>query len=1109
MNLTIIFVLTICISANAEGFSQRIHFSEKDVPLKEVFKVIQAQTGFTFVYTNGLLKKSSNVSINVMDTSLADFLSLCFKDQPLDYTLINNMVVVKERKREAIITVTASAPVQVALRGKILNEKGEPLGGATIIEKGTSNSTTSNATGNFVIQVADNKVVLLISFVGYQNMEVSAAGRNNLSITLSLQDAGMNDVVVVGYGRQKRNNVVGAVATLQNDELMRSNAPSISNSLSGRVAGIIAIQRGGEPGNDDAELLIRGRATLNDNGPLIMVDGIQRDLSQLNPNEIASISVLKDASATAIYGTRGANGVLLVTTKRGVSGKSSFSYNANAGFENVINTPQYLNAYDFARLHNRAQLNDDPSLSPDDLQYSEDDILKYKEHSSPFTHPDVDWWKEVIQPNAIQQKHSLAVSGGSNDFKYFISFGYLNQEGIYRSNNLKRYNSRINIDANLTPSTTVAIGISGDVEKISRPGTFYANEDKGVFSQLSFLPPNSFPVRNEDGTWASNDGQNPVADASMESGFRSENPLNLQSSISLNQRLDFMVKGLSLKFISAYDLGYSNYKDWFTPYLAYNNGQVLNDESLPRLFEGFGKYNNQTFETHLNYLRSFNKHDVSGLLLYTQTASYSNNINASRTDFVSPALPQLFAGPRTNIDNNGSASEGGREGYLGRFTYAFDKKYFAEVSFGYNGSENFPEGNRFGFFPALALGWNIKREHFFDQILFVDNFKLRASYGEVGNDRVGGRRFLYRSQVGFSGDDYVFGGSNPVPVQVIEFGGLPNIFVTWERAKKSNVGLDVDMMNYKFGLKLDVFFEKRDNILASRNASVPAYFGATLPVENIGKVDNSGFEAELRYKNSIGAFSYYVNVNYTFAQNKVRFIDEPENVPSYQKRAGYPIGQFYGFVVNGLYQTPEQINDLPKIFDAEEEVIIEPKLGQFIYKDINLDGVIDRLDQTAIGKSETPQSIYGLTLGADFKGIDINMLWQGASGFSVMRNDEAFYEFAFGGKAFNYVKDNWTPDNPNASYPRLSLTDNSYKREISSYWTHEANYLRLKSIEIGYTFPSRIFPRNAISKLRIYVSGTNMLTFSKEKDFDPESRSGQPLFYPITKLTSVGINLSF
>lgn len=988
------------------------------------------------------------------------------------------------------------------ITGKIVAAKnGEPLNGASVMVAGTTKGTVSNEKGIFSITAVSREDSLIISFTGYATQHVAIAGQTNITITLTEGETSLEDVVVVGYGRQAKQNVVGAVSVTKGEDIVKSNASSLSNSLAGRVSGVIAVQRSAEPGDDDAELFIRGMATLNDNSPLIMVDGIQRDFSQIDPNEIASISILKDASATAIYGTRGANGVILVTTKRGVTSKPVFNYTGYVGWQNVINVPDYLNSYDFARLYNQAALNDNPDLEPDELPYSDEDIQKYKDHSDPYTHPDIKWYESIIEPNALQTRHSVSMTGGSDKFRYFMLLGYLDQQGIYRSDNLTRYNGRINIDADVTKTTTISATVAGDFGHRSRPGTGNAKDDGGIFSLVVYLPPNAFPVKNEDGTWASLWGANPVADVTI-SGSRDNYPTNMQTAVNVNQRLDFITSGLSLKVVAASDFGYDNYKDFYTPYLSYYNGQEFGGDFKPSLWEGYSKYRNNTFETHLNYARTFNRHEVTALALYTQSAYTSSNIDASRTDYSTAVIPQLFAGPRTNIDNDGSASEGGREGLLGRLTYNYDKKYFFEASFGYNGSQNFPPGNRFGFFPAAAAGWNMKGENFMKNLDIISTLKLRGSYGEVGNDNVGYRSFLYKSPVYF-GSNYVFGGSSPVPVQTIYAGELANPNVTWERARKTNIGIDAGIKNDMLTVTADVFFENRNNILTVRNQAVPGTFGALLPVENIASVSNHGFDATLNYRNKIGAFSYYATLTYTFARNKIKFIDEAANIPSYQQSTGKPIGQFFGYVVEGLYQTQKQIDELPRIEG------VEPKLGQFIYKDVNGDGTIDSYDITAIGKSPTPENIYGLTLGAEYKGFDIYMLWQGASGYDVMRAGESFAEFNYGATALSYIKDNWTPENTDASYPRLSLFDYNYKQEESTFWLHSAAYLRLKNLEIGYTLSNKLFNTKFFTKFRVYVTSTNLITFSKEKDFDPESASGYPYYYPVTRLTSVGINLSF
>jgi TonB-linked SusC/RagA family outer membrane protein len=403
---------------------------------------------------------------------------------------------------------------------------GELLPGVNIQIEGTLQGLITDASGKYSLSFSDQNAVLIFSFVGYITEKISINGSSVVDVKLSPDVTQLEEVVVVGYGTQKKGGVTAAISEIKSDEIIKSQAPDVTNSLAGRVSGIISIQRNAEPGDDASELLIRGRATLNDNGPLTMVDGIERGISEIDPNEIASISVLKDASATAIYGTRGANGVILITTKKGNKGKPSFNYNGYMGFQNVINTPEYLNSFDFARLYNLATQNDDPSVPLNELPYTEEDLQKYKDHTDPYGHPDVNWWNEIVEPNAPQQRHSLSMNGGSDDFKYFVSFGYLNQYGIYRTDHLKKYNARINIDANLTKTTSLSVGVGGDIQNLSRPGTGNPKDDGGIFSLISYLPPNAFPVKNEDGTWASLWGANPVADVSDISGYRKQQPSN-------------------------------------------------------------------------------------------------------------------------------------------------------------------------------------------------------------------------------------------------------------------------------------------------------------------------------------------------------------------------------------------------------------------------------------------------------------------------------------------------------------------------------------------------------------------------------------------------------
>lgn len=994
-------------------------------------------------------------------------------------------------------------PVNVS--GQVTDESNLPVTGVSIKLKGTSAGTLTDNAGNYRLTMPADRAkdgILVYTMVGYTELEVAI--NNQLSINAVLQSTAqsLNSVVVVGYGTQKKATLTGAISEIRTADLAKNAVADISNSIAGRLSGVVAVQNTGKVGEDGAALFIRGPSTFNDNSPLVLVDGVQRDFNFIDPNTIESMSVLKDASATAVYGVRGANGVILITTKRGTESKPVISYSGYYGLQNPIRIPRFLNSYDYARFYNEAQMNDDPSLTPDDLTYSPEDIQKYLDGSDPFNFPSVNWNEERLRNNSPMHRQSISMSGGSKTVKYYTAFGLLDQNGAIPNNFFRTYNIRSNIDADITKSTRISLNLAGIREATHFPGMQGQAVEQGIFSSI---PPNAFPIRWEDGSFATRNGGNPVGDLT-ETGYRNRWNNTLQSSIVLDQKLDFITQGLAVKILGAYDAGFSREKQWLIPYPTYiktsDGYEQVSDDKKPTLFENFGQIRNTTFEGHITYNRTFNRHNFAGLLLYTQTAFYEEGFNAGRLLYNSAAIDQLFAGPVLNATNGGAASESGREGYVGRITYGYDGKYLVEANFGYNGSENFPTTRRYGFFPSASVGWVISGEDFLAQSKVVSFLKVRASYGEVGNDKIGGRRFLYQ-QPFLYGSGYVFGGNSPVPVQSIYGGGLANPNVTWERARKTNIGIDAQLLDQKFDVKLDIFFEKRDNILATRNQSVPTTFGAELPVENIAKVNNSGFEVEVMHRNQVGQFRYSIGGNFTFARNKVMFIDEPENIPAWQRSTGQPIGQIFGYVAEGLYLNKGQVDNHPK-FEA-----IDPDLGDIMYKDINNDNVINDLDRTAIGFPRTPQIIYGINLGASFKGFDLSSLIQGAGRSSVYFADEAAWEFLFGANPLETIKGRYDGVNPNPTYPRLSLNRSQYKKETSTYWIRNAAYWRLKNIELGYTFPDAFLARHRIQTLRIYVAGTNLFTQSKFKDWDPESPGGASYYFPQMKVTSFGVNLTF
>ena len=1007
----------------------------------------------------------------------------------------------------SVYSIIAVAQQGITITGTVTDNSGDPLPGVSVLVKGNASiGNITDVNGNYTITVPDRSSVLMFSFIGYTTREIPIGTQRVINIGLYEDTQYIEEVVVIGYGVQKKETLTGSVSSIRTEEIVRSPVSNLTNSLMGKMPGIISQQLTAEPGEDGASLFIRGRSTLNDNSPLILVDGIERGFSQLSPNEIESITILKDASATAVYGVRGANGVILVTTKRGSEGKPTINYNGYVGIQNPTKVPKFLNAYDYAILYNEATRNDNPYITDAQLQYQPDDLEKYRTHSSPYTHPDVDWYDVTRNKNAIQQRHSLSLSGGTQTVAYFLSFGYFDQQSMFNNVSYTKYNLRANIDAQVTQSTKVSVDLAGIIAKRNYPGIPNSQGDGGIVSTTTYLAPNAFPIKNKDGTWASLWGVNPVADQT-ESGYRRNNNEDLTTSFILDQKLDFITKNLSFKLVGSYDFGNGFWKEWITPYRSFYMSPSGEYEEIapgrkPSLEQGMDRYHKTNFEAHLNWQGSFGNHNMSALALYTQSATYQDWDDMSRSEFSSDAVDQMFAGPQTYMRNNGGASESGREGFVGRVTYNYAQRYLFEFNFGYNGSENFPPANRYGFFPAFSAAWRVSEEKFFQSIDLINNLKIKGSYGEVGNDKVGGRRFMYKQPVQF-GSNLVLGGSSPSSTQTLYLGTLANENVTWERAKKTNIGFESEWMNSMFRFNFDAFWEKRDNILRARNQSVPNTFGASLPTENIAKVNNRGFEFEVAHRNKINRLTYYVSANYTFNRNKIIFIDEAESTLPNRRQTGRPMGQFFGYICDGFINTQDEVDNHPRLSN------VVPHLGDLKYRDVDGNGVIGSEDYVPIGKSPIPESIFGFNTGVEYRGFDIKFLFQGVAGSNAMRNGEANTTLVYGSNGLDILLDRWTPTNTNARFPSLTTEREVYQSENSTFWQTDGTYLRLKNTEIGYTLPKGILSKLAVTNCRIYLSGENLLTFDRLDYWDPESPTGTGWYYPMQKVITVGLNVSF
>jgi TonB-linked SusC/RagA family outer membrane protein len=997
---------------------------------------------------------------------------------------------------------------ETTVSGKVTDETGSPMPGVNVILKGTTTGVSTDANGTFKMAVQDNSSVLLISFIGYKAEEILVGSQTTINVSLSLDIETLSEIVVVGYGEQKKVNVTGAVAVLGGSELMKAPVANLSNGLAGRIPGIITTQRSGEPGSDGANILIRGIATTGDTAPVFVIDGIfrtDRDFTQLDPNTIESVNILKDAGA-AVFGVRAGNGVILVTTKRGTaSGKTSLSYSYNLGFQSPAKLPKYLGSPDYAILRNEAAVNaGEPTL------FTQAQIDDYRSGALPNT----DWYATVLNKYGAQAQHNLSLRGGTEAIRYFVSLGYLDQDGLYSSNNFKRYNVLSNIDVQATKTTKITLDLIARLENRTQPGI---STDNLYFALLRNIPtlPATRNINGVDEFANITPYPNPLASISNQSGYNNLDQNSFLSRFSITQDLPF-VPGLSAKAIIAFDKGYSVTKNWSTSPTLYNADGTFTPFSPPTISESLGQGQSMTSEFHLNYKRSFGIHNFSGLLLYTQTRSGGNSFAGSATKIASNAIDQGFFSVQANQQYTGRAENSGRRGLVGRINYDMNSKYLFEYSYRYDGTEQFPANNRFGYFQGIAAGWVLSSENFLKNSRIVNFLKLRTSYGSLGNDRLGTNTFLflssfdgYQPAAGANGQvdlgNYAFNGAG---VSGLQPGRLANPNVVWETVKKFDIGLESELFNGRLSLDLDYFSDRRTDVLGQRNLAVPATFGAVLPVENLGIIDNEGIEVGLSTKGKIGRVNYKFGGNLTYTQNKLVFLDESPSQTPELRQTGRSLYQFFGYEAMGIFKDQAEIDAAPsqKALGGTQGGKVFP--GDIRYKDQNNDGVVDGKDRGLIGRSNVPQIIYGITGELSFMGIDFSFLIQGAGRVNQYLDQAAIGAFQNGGKVAEVWLDRWTPEHTDAKYPRILVNPGQNASQLSSFWLQDASYIRLKNVTLSYALPKIWSDKINTSEIRFYASGQNLLTIA-DMFGDPENSNPNGRYYPQLKVINFGVNVKF
>ena len=1079
------------VAAQTSSPNARISLDLQNVPLKEVFARIEDQSNYIFVYYDSILDASRRVSISVSDQPVGNVLEVLFAGTENTWKLSGRQIVIG--KAAAAGKAEKQTPLRVM--GSVKDTNGEPLIGVTVfVKERPSVGTATDINGNYLIDVQTDDV-LEFSYVGYKTQDVAVAGRGLLDIVLEQNDAILDAVEVVGYGVQKKISVIGSQQSIQVKEL-KVPVANLTQGLAGRVAGLVSVQRTSEPGFDDADIYIRGISTLTASmsAPLTLVDGVPRSFANVDPEDIESFSILKDASETAVYGVRGANGVIIINTKSGSKGRPKFTVRYTEGITTPTKITDFVDGATYMEMSNEASM-----TRGGGALYSREVIEKTRTHADPYLYPNVDWMDEILRDYSHNRSANVNVSGGSDKAVYYIGLAYYDEDGMYKDTKLSDYNSntyyrRYNVTTNLTlnpfRTTEIKLGIQGYLANANYP----ASAQSTIFESAYFTQPTYIAPLYPDGKLGAFSGGelNPVAELGA-TGYANQWRSQVYSNLRITQQL---YKGLSITGMFSFDTyNYTSNRFTKSPNTYHATGRDANGnliyeqtrQGTENLAYSLSAKGDRTIylEAALNYKNTFGRHDVSGMLLFNQ----SDEINTKATN-VEEALPYRF------------------RGLAGRFTYGFDDRYFAEFNFGYNGSENFTPKNRYGFFPSVGLGWVISNESFFEPLTNVIQYlKVRGTWGQVGNSQISGRRFAYLATVtDSSSTSYTFGKNmdqNYGTTAIDEYA----VDVTWEVADKTDIGVDMRLLNNKLNLQFDYFKESREGIYL-RRSSIPSYVGMiNNPYGNIGKVENKGFELSVNYANSWGGdWSLSLMGNYSFNRNKV-LEDDSTVVYPWQNTIGNKVGQRFGLVALGLFEGYGEIAASPVQTG-------DTRPGDIKYKDINGDGKIDEYDKVPIGWGSVPEIMYGFGFSLGWKNLSLTAMFQGAAHVDAMLSGEGVLPFSQGssrGNLLSNITDRWTEENPrqNAFYPRLSIGNINMNYEESTWWLKDTDYLRLKNIELSYRLPDHWMKRIHLDNARIFIQGVNLLTFSSFKIWDVELGDGRGARYPNIASVSLGVNFNF
>ena len=1115
--------------ASYNNYSQfkTLSVSMSNSTLREVLKTIEKSSQFVFFYLDDAVNLERKVSIDSKNKNIEEILSELFEGTSCTYRISDRQIFISGKAPAS----TEQQQNKRKISGRVTDIKGEPLIGVNVTVDGDANGSITNMDGLYEIFVTKKSVVLKFTYIGFKTSEIRTNASTNIyDVTLEEQVNELEETVIVGYGTQRKISNIGAQSSMKMEDIKTPSA-SLTTTLAGRLAGVVAVQRTGEPGKDAADIWIRGISTPNTSSPLVLVDGVERSFNDIDPEDIESLTTLKDASATAVYGVRGANGVILIKTKPGKVGKPTVSADYYESFTRFTKMVDLADGITYMNAANEAMRNDGIAT-----KYTEDQIRNTIAGKDPYLYPNVDWLKEIFNDWGHNRRVNVNVRGGSEKVAYYASVSYFNETGMtvtdknintYDSKmKYSRYNFTTNLNIDVTPTTKVEIGAQGYLGEGNYPAISSADLYNAAMSISPVEYPKMFFVNGEafvPGTSTNNNFNNPYSQATRR-GYDNLTKNQIYSNLRVTQDLDMLTKGLKLTAMYAFDVyneihvhqdraeSTYNFLDTSVPYDM--NGQPI----LQRIYEGSNvlSYKQETsgnkktyLEASLNYDRTFNDdHRVSALFLFNQQ---SKLLYPKGT--LEDAIPYRMMG------------------IAGRATYSWKDRYFAEFNIGYNGAENFSPKHRFGTFPAFGVGWVVSNEKFWQPLSKAVSFlKIRYTDGKVGNSEVSDRRFMYLDQMKENGDyGYKFGpnGTKWSGYETVNMA----VDLIWEESRKQDLGIDLKLFNDDLSIVFDLFKERRENILLKREHSIPSFLGynTSAPYGNIGIIENKGFDGTIEYNKRINKdWVIALRGNVTFNKDKWIQGELPEQKYEWMNQYGHNINGVKGYVAEGLF-TQAEIDDMARwesLSDANKAITPKPfasqfgtvKAGDIKYKDLNNDGQIDAYDQTYISRGDVPTTVYGFGFTIGWKDLSVGMMFQGVAGAERVLNGSSVNPFNGGGGSGNLysnIGDRWTEDNPdqNAFYPRLSYgsetTSNINNFQKSTWWVRNMNFLRLKTLQISYNLPKPWVNKVHLKNAAVYVMGTNLFTLSRFKLWDPELNTDNGASYPNTTSYSVGINFTF